>query len=96
MLSAAARRPDGGWFTLDELARLTRFGETSISAQLRHLRQASCGGFIVEKRVREAALSLYRPEQSGALWEYRLLSPTRQGTHAPKHHRLGALRATRS
>ncbi len=29
----------GAWMTLRELARLTRYGETSISAQLRHLRK---------------------------------------------------------
>ena len=31
------------WMTLRELGRLTRYGETSISAQLRHLRKANCG-----------------------------------------------------
>ena len=36
----------GAWMTLHELARLTRYGETSISAQLRHLRKARCGGFF--------------------------------------------------
>jgi hypothetical protein len=34
----------GAWMTLRELARLTRYGETSISAQLRHLRKTKCGG----------------------------------------------------
>jgi hypothetical protein len=38
--------------TLRELARLTRYGEASISAQLRHLRGAECGGYVLEKRVR--------------------------------------------
>src|SRR5258705_11792653 len=40
----------GAWITLHELARLTRYGETSISAQLRHLRKAKCGGYVLEKR----------------------------------------------
>src|SRR5260370_38963352 len=43
----------GAWMTLHELARLTRYGETSISAQLRHLRKAQCGGYVVGKRVRK-------------------------------------------
>src|SRR5258707_13832510 len=43
----------GAWMTLRELARLTRYGETSISAQLRHLRKARCGGFVLEKRARK-------------------------------------------
>src|SRR5258707_8199180 len=41
------------WMTLREVARLTRYGETSISAQLRHLRKAKCGGYLLEKRVRK-------------------------------------------
>jgi hypothetical protein len=32
------------WMTLRELGRLTRYGETNISAQLRHLRKANSGG----------------------------------------------------
>jgi hypothetical protein len=38
----------GAWMTLGELARLTRYGETSISAQLRHLRKANCGGYTLK------------------------------------------------
>lgn len=60
------------WLTLKELALLTRFGEASISAQLRHLRRRECGGFLVQKRVRDADELPRRPAQSGALWEYRL------------------------
>ncbi len=41
------------WLTLREIAKLTRFGEASISAQLRHLRKPMFGGFRVEKRRRE-------------------------------------------
>ena len=44
----------GAWMTLRELARLTRYGEASISAQLRHLRRVKCGGYVLEKRVRRA------------------------------------------
>jgi hypothetical protein len=71
MLSAA---DCDSWLTLEELRRLTRFGEASISAQLRHLRKAENGGFEVVKRHRDGVL----PERTGAdrrgecVWEYRL------------------------
>jgi hypothetical protein len=60
----------GAWMTLGELARLTRYGETSISAQLRHLRKARCGGFVLEKRVRES--EVVSSEEHFVVWEYRL------------------------
>ena len=60
----------GAWLTLRELARLTRFGETSISAQLRHLRKAKCGGFMLEKRVRKP--EVVSSEEHFVVWEYRL------------------------
>src|SRR5258707_14579264 len=44
---------DGAWMTLRELARLTRYGETSILAQLRHLGKTKCGGYGLEKRGRK-------------------------------------------
>jgi len=74
MLSAA---DCDSWLTLDELRKLTRFGEASISAQLRHLRKAENGGFAVVKRHRDGVL----PERVGAdrrgecVWEYRLGHP---------------------
>jgi hypothetical protein len=40
------------WLTLREIAEMTRFGEASISAQLRHLRKPIFGGFRVQKRRR--------------------------------------------
>ena len=40
------------WMTLEVLAHKTRYPEASISAQLRHLRKAEHGGFVVEKRRR--------------------------------------------
>jgi hypothetical protein len=43
------------WLTLHEIAELTRFGEASISAQLRHLRKATFGGYRVQKRRRFGA-----------------------------------------
>jgi hypothetical protein len=60
----------GAWMTLRELARLTRYGETSISAQLRHLRKAKCGGYVLEKRVRKP--EVMSSEEHFVVWEYRL------------------------
>ena len=60
----------GAWMTLHELARLTHYGEASISAQLRHLRRAECGGYVLEKRVREA--EIVGSEEHFVVWEYRL------------------------
>ena len=61
----------GAWMTLGELARLTRYGETSISAQLRHLRKAKCGGYTLEKRVRRP--EVVSSEEHFVVWEYRLM-----------------------
>ena len=44
------------WLTLGELRALTRYGEASISAQLRHLRKMENGGYEVVKRHREGAI----------------------------------------
>ena len=60
----------GAWMTLRELARLTRYGEASISAQLRHLRRAECGGYVLEKRVRQA--EIVGSAEQFVVWEYRL------------------------
>jgi hypothetical protein len=53
------------WLTLAELASKTKFPPASISAQLRHLRKAEYGGWLVEKRRREWV-------QEEVVWEYRL------------------------
>jgi hypothetical protein len=60
----------GAWMTLRELARLTRYGAASISAQLRHLRRAECGGYVLVKRVREG--EVVGSEEHFVVWEYRL------------------------
>src|ERR1700693_1366135 len=60
----------GAWMTLRELARRTRSGETSISAQLRHLRKARCGGYVLEKRVRKP--EVVSSEEHFVVWEYLL------------------------
>lgn len=64
----------GTWLTLGELRALTRYGEASISAQLRHLRRTENGGHEIIKRHREGA-SPERPGTDGrgdCVWEYRL------------------------
>ena len=71
MLSAAGRET---WLTLAELRAVTRYGEASISAQLRHLRKAENGGYEIEKRHREGAAPA-RPGGNGraeCVWEYRI------------------------
>ena len=68
MLSAAKC---GTWLTLKELARLTRYGEASISAQLRHLRKPRYGAFVIAKRPREGEVSVCLVHGS-PVWEYRL------------------------
>ena len=71
MLSAA---DCNSWLTLVELRALTRYGEASISAQLRHLRKLENGGYDVTKRHREDAA----PARTGTdgrgecVWEYRI------------------------
>jgi len=60
----------GTWLTLDELAKLTHYPPASISAQLRHLRKAEYGGFLVEKRRRE--VDEVPRQDFGVVWEYRL------------------------
>jgi hypothetical protein len=71
MLTAAKYE---AWLTLKELARFTRYGEASISAQLRHLRKARYGGFMIAKRQRAAAMRGVIDEP-GVIWEYRMAAP---------------------
>ena len=62
------------WLTLGELRALTRYGEASISAQLRHLRKFENGGYDVAKRHREgAAVARSGGDARGeCVWEYRI------------------------
>jgi hypothetical protein len=63
------------WLTLHELARLTGYGEASVSAQLRNLRKPEYGGFLVDKRQRtadEVARREVMRGELGTVWEYRL------------------------
>jgi hypothetical protein len=58
---------DGVWRTLGEIEAVTGDPQSSISAQLRHLRKKRFGQHLVEKRT--------RGERSAGLWEYRLGPP---------------------
>jgi hypothetical protein len=62
------------WLSLGELRALTRYGEASISAQLRHLRKLENGGYEVAKRHREdAGMSRSGTDGRGeCVWEYRV------------------------
>ena len=60
------------WVTLEELAGKTKFPPASISAQLRHLRKAKYGGWVVEKRRREWV-------KEELVWEYRLAERRARG-----------------
>ena len=89
----------GAWLTLRELARMTSYGEASISAQLRHLRKPQYGGFVLEKRLREEGENA-RGSGRGVVWEYQLRRGRR--SRAPQHRKWltraalwGALRAAR-
>lgn len=53
---------DGEWRTLPEIAGVTGYLSSSISAQLRNLKKERFGGFTLEKRRRG----------EGGLWSYRL------------------------
>ncbi len=57
---------EDGWWSLRELESATGFPQSSISAQLRHLRKESFGSYRVEKRRRT----------DGGTWEYRVLPKT--------------------
>ena len=59
------------WMTLGEMARKTRYPEASISAQLRHLRKAANGGYVVEKR-RRAVEEVTRESKHELVWEYQM------------------------
>lgn len=63
---------DCQWHTLGEISRSLDYPESSVSAQLRHLRKPRFGGFRVDKQ---------RHRQSG-LWKYRVTLPVGQLTIA--------------
>lgn len=62
---------DGEWRTLGEIAEATGDPESSVSAQLRHLRKPRFGSFVVNKRR--------RGNREHGLFEYQLLPPSQDG-----------------
>lgn len=61
----------GAWLTLAELGAMTRYPETSISAQLRHLKKPQFGNYDLEKRPRTGA-GVDAGDGHGVEWEYRI------------------------
>jgi hypothetical protein len=73
------------WLTLSELRALTRYGEASISAQLRHLRKLENGGYDVSKQRRDDAVGAGASAdgRGECVWEYRILRVLQPGTRLP-------------
>ena len=73
------------WLTLSELRALTRYGEASISAQLRHLRKLENGGYDVSKQRREDAVGAGASAdgRGECVWEYRILRILQPGLQLP-------------
>ena len=61
----------GAWLTLAELGAMTRYPETSISAQLRHLKKPQFGNYELEKMPRTRA-GVDLDDGHGVEWEYRV------------------------
>lgn len=57
---------DGEWRTLSEISDFLHYPESSVSAQLRHLRKVQFGSYTVNKRRRKGAVGT---------WEYQVCSP---------------------
>jgi hypothetical protein len=76
---------DGKRRTLAEIEDITGFPQSSISAQLRHLRKPRFGGFIVNK---------YRRYEDKGVWEYELIKreiPASQGEDKTLNKSIGVL-----
>ena len=84
------------WLTLKQLARLTGYGEASISAQLRHLRKRQYGGFILKKRCRNQG-QIGSGGDPGPVWEYKLSRRWRAPSlqHSSRRQKVQVGRATR-
>lgn len=61
---------DGNWRTLSRISKVTGFPESSISAQIRHLRKARFGGHTVNRR-----------HVKNGLYEYQLQVNEKTHTH---------------
>lgn len=70
---------DGHWRTLAEIAAVTGDPESSISAQLRHLRKPRFGSFVIERSA--------RGDKAHGLYQYRLRAPGEQEEVEPKTRR---------
>ena len=90
MLTAAKYE---AWLTLKELERFTRYGEASISAQLRHLRKVQYGGFVIAKRQRTTGSLGRCVDEAGVIWEYRMTAPV---VARRRRNKARAARPTRS
>ena len=70
------------WLTLRELSLLTRYGEASISAQLRHLRKPRYGAFVIAKQHRRVRAIVREEGRGPVVWEYQLRRGVRRDAHS--------------
>ncbi len=63
---------DGVWRTLEEISESINAPSSSVSAQLRHLRKARFGSYIVHKRT--------RGHRNTGLYEYQVEKPKDETT----------------
>ena len=82
----------GAWLTLAELGAMTRYPETSISAQLRHLKKPQFGNYELEKMPRTRA-GVDLDDGHGVEWEYRLTRRRRVARKRVSMARVVALSA---
>lgn len=69
---------DGRWRSLAEIAALTGDPQSSVSAQLRHLRKERFGSYVVDRRK--------RGDRKRGLFEYQVRMPE-EGERAPQRRR---------
>ena len=62
---ARNRVSNGGWFTVDYIVQRTGFPANSVQAQLRNLRKARFGAYLVERRRSAEGLYEYRVGNKG-------------------------------
>jgi hypothetical protein len=66
---------DGQWRTLAEISTATADPQSSVSAQLRHLRKKRFGSYVVAKRA--------RGDRAAGLYEYRVSPPEDEALPPP-------------
>lgn len=74
---------DRHWRTLAEIESATGAPAASVSAQLRHLRKARFGSYLVERRS--------RGDRSTGLFEYRVLPPDTEDAASMRSRLLGEI-----